>query len=213
MNIGFASSALTLGQVNAIVKKLGGHEGALKLLRGELIVIDPKRPNRNEKGFFYFNVESDGTSGEEWITRLLNKGFVLDEYSKRALRSSSFVPTRGVKTEVALMHPTYIEHSERTRGRICAEAKQRMFSTADLELACLIREKLSDSQIRKMDMESILVMHEPFPGTDCDTSFIAVTRAGSGLPGSGLCEFWCTSSETPYSTDTGFAFVLSREEA
>lgn len=213
MNIGFASSSLTLGQVNAIVKKLGGHEGALKLLRGELIVIDPKRPNRNEKGFFYFSVESDGATGEEWITRLLKKGFVLDEYSKRALRSSNFVPSRGVKTEVALMHPTYIEHSERTMGRICSEAKQRMLSSADLELACLIREKLSDGQIRKMDLECVVVMHEPFPGKDCDTSFIAVTLPGSGVLGSGLCEYWCKSPETPSSTDTGFAFVLSREEA
>ncbi len=34
----FASENLTFGQMNAIVKKLGGEEGALRFLRGELLV-------------------------------------------------------------------------------------------------------------------------------------------------------------------------------
>ena len=34
----FASQNLTAGQLNAIVKNLGGEEGALKFLRGELVV-------------------------------------------------------------------------------------------------------------------------------------------------------------------------------
>lgn len=34
----FASENLTFGQMNAIVKKLGGKEGALRFLRGELLV-------------------------------------------------------------------------------------------------------------------------------------------------------------------------------
>ena len=36
----FASKNLTAGELNAIVKKLGGEEGARKLLRGELIVSE-----------------------------------------------------------------------------------------------------------------------------------------------------------------------------
>lgn len=34
----FASANLTAGQLNAIVKKLGGEEGAMRFLRGELLV-------------------------------------------------------------------------------------------------------------------------------------------------------------------------------
>lgn len=36
--IDFASQNLTAGQLNAIVKNLGGEEGALKFLRGELVI-------------------------------------------------------------------------------------------------------------------------------------------------------------------------------
>ena len=38
MKMDFASQNLTVGQVNAIVKNLGGEDGALKFLRGELVV-------------------------------------------------------------------------------------------------------------------------------------------------------------------------------
>lgn len=43
----FASQNLTAGQLNAIVKNLGGEEGALKFLRGELVVqpaVIPEAP-------------------------------------------------------------------------------------------------------------------------------------------------------------------------
>ncbi len=36
MSTEFASAGLTAGQLNAIVKRLGGHERALMFLRGEL---------------------------------------------------------------------------------------------------------------------------------------------------------------------------------
>lgn len=36
----FASKDLTAGQLNAIVKKLGGHDAALRFLRGELTVSE-----------------------------------------------------------------------------------------------------------------------------------------------------------------------------
>ncbi|MEK7182253.1 MAG: hypothetical protein AAB679_00640, partial [Patescibacteria group bacterium] len=37
----FASKNLTAGELNAIVKKLGGEEGARKLLRDELVIFKP----------------------------------------------------------------------------------------------------------------------------------------------------------------------------
>lgn len=40
----FASQNLTAGQLNAIVKKLGGKDGAMRLLRGEIVVSVPTHP-------------------------------------------------------------------------------------------------------------------------------------------------------------------------
>ena len=41
MSTEFASASLTAGQLNAIVKKLGGHDMALRFLRDELSVSSP----------------------------------------------------------------------------------------------------------------------------------------------------------------------------
>jgi len=41
MSTEFASAGLTAGQLNAIVKKLGGEDGAMRFLRGEIVVAVP----------------------------------------------------------------------------------------------------------------------------------------------------------------------------
>jgi hypothetical protein len=41
----FASADLTMGQMNAIVKKLGGYEASIRFLQGELIVSEKSNPN------------------------------------------------------------------------------------------------------------------------------------------------------------------------
>ena len=41
----FASKDLTADQLNAIVKKIGGHDMALRLLRDELAVVEIKQPS------------------------------------------------------------------------------------------------------------------------------------------------------------------------
>src|SRR3989338_3860444 len=100
MDTQFASAGLTAGQLNAMVKKLGGHDKAMSFLRGELKVSKPNRLWHEHGGVIYFSVTSDGTTGEQWIERLENKGFLLSEYVKSVLRSSDFHPTSGVTTEI-----------------------------------------------------------------------------------------------------------------
>ena len=60
----FASAGLTAGQLNAIVKKLGGPDMALGFLRDELSVSEPTRSWREENGVIYFSVTSHGATGE-----------------------------------------------------------------------------------------------------------------------------------------------------
>src|SRR3989338_5485130 len=94
----FASAGLTAGQLNAIVKKLGGHEMALRFLRDELSISEPARSWHEEDGVIYFSVTSDGTTGEEWIKRLESDGFRIGKHARQILRSLDFKPTNGVTT-------------------------------------------------------------------------------------------------------------------
>lgn len=161
METKFASADLTAGQLNAIVKKLGGHEVALKFLRGELSVSEPTRNWREAEGIIYFSVTSDGTTGEQWIARLEGKGFRVGDYAKSVLRSADFKPTTGITTEVAVLKGMLFEDNERITKNIRKVAADRTLETPNAEIACLIREMFTDEEIKAMGLTWIVAMHEP----------------------------------------------------
>ena len=80
----FASSNLTAGQLNAIVKKLGGEEGVQRFLRGEMAVVEAPRREfpiwRTVRIGVYKSVEAYRNALEaskhrcgEWVTNLFGK--------------------------------------------------------------------------------------------------------------------------------------------
>ena len=206
MSTEFASAGLTAGQLNAIVKKLGGHDMALRFLRDELSVSEPTRSWREEDGVIYFSVTSDGTTGEDWIKRLEGNGFRVGDYAKQVLRSPDFKPTNGVTTEVAVLKGMLFEDNDRITKKIRAEADKRKLSKPNAELACLIREKFTDKEIEAMGLWWIVAMHEPINDSDGDPGLLRADRYGGGRwlsacygrPGYG------------WSRDSGFAFAVSQ---
>jgi hypothetical protein len=173
------------------------------------VVSEPTRSWREEGGVIYFSVTSDGTTGEEWITRLEGKGFLVGDYAKPVLCSSEFKPTSGVTTEVAVLKGQFIENYDRTTERIWAGAEKYNFSKPNAELACLIREKFPDQEIEAMDLRCIIAMHVPINTSDGKSDLLGVDRdyAGLGLnayQGHPLVE---------WRRDVGFAFVASQVQS
>ncbi len=197
----FASASLTAGQLNAIVKKLGGHDRALRFLRDELSVSGPTRSWREEDGVIYFSVTSDDTTGEDWIARLYANGFHVGNYAKQMLRSPDFKPTSGVATEVAVLKGMLFEDNYRITKKICTEADKRNLSKSNAELACLIREKFTDKEIEAMGLIWIVAMHEPI-----NLGLLNVDRRDDGR--------WLVASrvgpDDRWFRDCGFAFVMSQ---
>ena len=202
----FASASLTAGQLNAIVKKLGGHDMALRFLRDELSVSEPIRSWREEDGVIYFSVTSDGTIGEDWIKRLEGNGFRVGDYAKQVLRSPDFKPTSGVTTKVAVLKGMRFEDKDRIMKNIHADADKRKLSKPNAELACLIREKFTDEEIEQMGLIWVVVMHEPINDSVGGPSLLNASRDGVGRwldacvgrPGGG------------WSRGGGFAFAVSQ---
>src|SRR3990167_3581782 len=116
---------LNLGQIEAIVNKLGGMGGVHQFLSGELLVSTPFRSWREEDGVIYFSVTSDSTTGEDWIKRLKSNGFRVGDYAKQVLRSPDFKPTNGVTTDVAVLKGMLFEDNDRITKKIRAEADKR----------------------------------------------------------------------------------------
>ena len=206
MSTEFASARLTAGQLNAIVKKLGGHDMALRFLRDELSVSEPTRSWREEDGVIYFSVTSDGTTGEDWITRLESKGFRVGDYAKQVLRSPSFVPTNGLTTEVAVLKGMLFKDNDRVTSKIRAEVVKRKLSNPNAELACLIREKFRDEEIEAMGLWYIVAMHEPVNDSDGGPRLLCARRGNDGR--------WLHASygrpDYGWGRGYGFAFAVSQ---
>lgn len=201
---GFASAGLTIGHVNAIVEKLGGHDGAMKFLRDEITVVEPKRPWREKDGAIYFSVTSDGTTGEEWIKRLEKKDARITHFAKSVLRSKDFQPTSGVTTEIAIINGGIsFGDSDRITRNIRAFAAERKLVAPNPEVACLIGEKFSDEDIEELGLWGVLAMQESVKDSDGTPILLGVSRGGGGR--------WLYAihgkPDTGWECSIGFAFV------
>lgn len=196
---------LSLGQVEAVVNKLGGMEGVQKLLRGEITVSEPPRAWCEQDGVIYFSVTSDGTEGVDWIKRLEVKNFRLSDCAQSVLRSSDFKSTDGVTTEVAVLKGALFSNNDRITKKIRAEADKRKLSKPNAEVACLIREKFAGEEIEAMGLWWIVVMHEPINDSDGDPGLLGVDRRGGRW-----LSAYCDGPDDKWGRDgSGFAFAVS----
>lgn len=160
----------------------------------------------NEKqGIVYFAVTSDGTTGEEWIKRLENKGVKVRDYVKNLLLSKDFNPTSDFNYEIAILKGELFGENERMTKNIREEAEKRRLSVPNAEVACLIREKFSDEEIEDMGLFWIIVMHEPIE----DSSGYPVRLGISRSVGASWLGAFGESSDDGWSHDNGLAFVVS----
>lgn len=194
------------GTMEAVVNKLGGMEGVKKFLRGELAVSPPLPSWYERDNVIYFNVISEGVEGVDWITRLEGKGFRVGDGAKQVLRSSDFKPTKGVMTEVAVLRgDLYSEDNDRITKNICYMAAQRGLTMPKAEIACLIREKFTDEEVKAMGFRWIVAMHEPVEGFNKFPYLLDVNRDAGGR--------WLTAyngkPDHRWGHDYGFAFAVS----
>jgi len=146
-------------KLNALkVKAQGGEDGPSRFLSGEL-VAKPLRMWSKKGNIYYVPVTSDGTTGEEWIPRLKRRGIRLDKTIQSMLRSPDFKTTSGVETNIAIL--TLENSHEWSAEEIRALASRRRYTTPNAEVACLLREKLADSDLEAMKLYRLAIMHDP----------------------------------------------------
>jgi len=180
---------------------------AIAEVYGEFSVSEPTRSWREQDGVIYFSLMSDGTTGEEWIRRLEGNGFHVENYVKQILRSPDFQPTSGVMTEIAVLKSRLFTDNDRITKKIRAEADKRKFSKPNAEVACLIRAKFTDKEIKAMGLWWIVAMHEPIKDPDGFSYLLRADRFDIGC-WFGTCD---GNPDIRWNPGCGFAFVVSRK--
>jgi len=151
---------------------------------------------------------TDGTTGEEWITRLKNAGCTATSWAEQLLRSNNFIPTTGVVRNIKILKGEIFSDSNRVTKNIQEKATQFSFEQVTMEDICWLRLLLSNDQLEKMGLSSIIGMHESVEGLDGDLSLLGVTR----LDGHSLYAFcnrlgaYDGSSGSQWRLGRGFAF-------
>ena len=151
----FASSSLTMGQVNAIVKKLGGPEQALKFLRGELILQEVKEQRRwkeKESDMIYFDVISKGRTGLDWLEFFESRDIIIDDDVREILLLEKLKVTKGVLREVILVKTKKFTKPSIKNIRNYIFCSGNKFRDIDVETFCLIREYLSNCELLQMGL-------------------------------------------------------------
>lgn len=198
---------LNLGQIEAVVNKLGGMEGVERLLRGEVTVSEPVRRWREENGVIYFSVTTNGMTGEEWIERLEGKKFDIGTYAKSVLRSKDFRPMApGVTIDVAVLKGELFADNARTTSDIRAEAKRRKLGKLNAEIACLTRDQFTNKEIAEMGLWAIIAMHEPVKDSGGRLSLLGAFRYDNDYD---LNAFDGKSDDSWY-REYGFAFSVEQ---
>ncbi len=161
-------------------------------------------------GIIYLTVTSDGTTGQEWIKRLEEKGSQLTDEVKSLLCSIYFNPTSGVTTEIAILPGKRFEDKERNRSWIETVAfGLHKFTRPNAEVACYIREIFTNEELEQMELKYILTMHEPLFDSISDPFFL-ISFPHDGVSGLGS-DYAVDVMGHEYDVHTGFAFAVSQK--
>jgi len=196
----------TVGELEEIIEKFGSPGVANGFLRGEIVVAGPNGKWYEKDGIVHLTVISKGMTREEWIDFLKKDKLSLSYGAACILRSKDFEPTLGV-FEIAIIKNKYCAFSDDwTLDAVSACAVKHQFSVADFEIACLIRQILTNCEIEAMGLHTIIAMHELAIGADGIPGRLCVDADGD-------CSWLCSTEDTPgrrYGKGYGFAFVKSK---
>lgn len=181
----------------------------LKVMLRFLLYVLNKSSWYEWNNIVYFTVVSDGATGRQWIERLTKQGFKLTSKTKELLLSLDFDSTNKRIYKIAVVRGSIFNNKGRRSKVIRADAVQRKFITPTMEIACLIRQSFSDEELESMRLSWIVTMHNPV--SDFDNA-LHLLRLGSSEDYS-----WLNTSngysDSRWSKDTGFAFIVSQRIA
>lgn len=167
---------LNLGQVEALVNKLGGMEGVRRFLSGELVV---KELECQLKIWKTIKLGTGLKTADEFRKALKDKGFNISDWANDILGKSAFTVATE-ETEVDLVKVTVAELGFRKgvrRDQIYERAKELGLELCPPEVGPQLRLQCQDQP----NGEWVLIGMEPITDSDGGLCVFRVGRADSGL--------------------------------
>lgn len=125
---------------------------------------------------------SNGLTGKSWTQELESKGCNVGMYAKQLLLSPDFkCSKKGTEYDIVIYDLEDLTDKDYITTKEVREKAQALgCKTPNAEIACLIRENMSDKEIKDMGMRYITVMHEPIEDSVRDPDLLCVNRNDDG---------------------------------
>ena len=156
-------------------------------------------------GVIYCSVTSDGKTGPEWVAHFEKKHACVHHVAEHLLCSSDFVPTTGITYQIAILKGMLWNDKTRVTRNIRSKAHRLQLVKSHAEIACLIRDKFTDAEIKAMGLFMITTMHKSIKDSDGDPCRLNAPRVDDGC-WLGACPIY---RDERWNRADGFAYVVS----
>lgn len=151
-----------------------------------------------------YRVRSSLVGGCDLLKQLERRGYKINEYAKKILRSPAFRPT-SAQHRVLLIKGELFADTARLAATIHVIAREDGLLPFTPEIASLLRLDFSDADIGRLNLEQIIALNEPCDGAppEADGFLQATWQIGNGKFDASHCgvdDYW--------HKHTGFMFLM-----
>lgn len=167
---------LTLGQIEAIVNKLGGEDGVKRLLSGELAVTAAKQ--QKVKVWKTLKLGTGLKTADDFRKALKANGFNISDWANDLLGKPAFTAA-AAETEVKLVKATVKELTGKDQApywEICQRAEERGWKKCPAEVGPQLRLQYPDQQYG----EWLIIAMEPISASVGDLELFCVEHDDGG---------------------------------
>jgi hypothetical protein len=169
------------------------------------IILDQPNPPWivDDEGNIHFILISNGLRPQQWEKHLERRGRRITDWANQMLARANGASTKDVVYHVVVRPGKLIVDSERVTNKLRAYAAAKNWLTPHWEVACLIRDRFSDDQLRQMGLVSIITMHEPIR----DESEVSFLLNANPHDIGGWLDACYDGSSNKWGDKGGFAFI------
>lgn len=222
---GFAIANVLPGKLNALVKNIMKQTGtddpneAVRLVNSGEWLLDKKWKKKD--GIIRFSVTSKGFTHDDYVKRFKKQNVLMSPDADRGLYMPEFQATEDVEYEIALIsfekevpcrfYNTRIDFVEETVKTIAIEKNLKLVFPS-LELAYLIRNYLSDEEIKAMGFDRITVMHKAVKIRfhQCPIERLILTLKENGCYTLSSDKYYFRYEYDQWKTSHAFAFLIEK---
>lgn len=122
----------------------------------------------------YYVVQSDGTTGKEWIKFFAEEGIFVERSAKSVLNSLEFIPTSRKKSIIAIYDSSCMQ-------KVFNEPRLEDPVVPTAEIACLLFKKLKGHGLKALRVEKLAVLHKPITGQGNLQRILVICCNGRGV--------------------------------